>query len=263
MNKYFIGSISKELASDFEYIKIIHTKDLENCQKGNFLIGSLNRNKKFDDSRCDKGEATVSIKWKNQNKEQWFLEGDELKFLGLKATENFSGMKGRGDLGIENMSLFNGNLLSLSLSVINKVQSEERKSIKIKEIIESIGFKEEVTILKIKNPIIFFELITNKISTKLNEKLIPIFGKINYGDRIIINKSLALFKKDMNDIFFSKTLHFDYLFRKPEQYKKDKEFRLFWLKHFEDSLQVDYQNLEYLILNGIDFQENFEVLKIK
>ena len=82
---YSLGSVDKLILKKYHLVRFIHREHLESCRHGNFLIVSVARNKDFDDKRSDNKELNVTIKWKNEKKEQWVFKGDDF-LINLIAT---------------------------------------------------------------------------------------------------------------------------------------------------------------------------------
>ena len=232
-NNTTLGGIPEYIINDFDVIKFIDLKDLKSCKEGNFLIGSVVRNKKFNDARCDSGEMTISIDWENTDKEEWTLRGKDCKkYIGIEATKKFKAIKGSGGLSIKNQPIAIGNPYSLSLSLIPKNISKEKREEVIHLIRESIGLAKDVALLKVNNPNELIKLITKKMNNKVNRySLISCSKMIEYKDRVLKNGSFKEFKKEIDKKFHSNALHLDYLFIKPNSYSLDNEYRVIWIGH--------------------------------
>lgn len=75
--RYCIGGIDYKTASNCHFIRFVDKSDLPKCESGTVLIGSIERNKGFDDARSDKGEVSAQIRWENQNSGKWIVRNDE------------------------------------------------------------------------------------------------------------------------------------------------------------------------------------------
>ncbi|SMN01602.1 hypothetical protein SPONN_2661 [uncultured Candidatus Thioglobus sp.] len=270
---YCFGGVDKSILKKYHLVRFIHQEDLESCRLGNFLIGSADRNKSFNDKRNDNKELTVSIEWENERKEKWSLEGvDCKKYIGISATEKFKSITGSGGLGVKHIKLVSGNPYSLSFSVIPKRLSKRQKYQTISSIRESLGMPENTAVLRIKKPNELLNGITNRLNLNQNIKcsLTPICALISYKKRLVLSGSFLDFKKQIDQILYSKVLNLDYLFLKPDFYKKDFEYRVLWLGHggkdhmkVEHNLTMNYQNNEYIIINNVDFENNFQLMNFK
>ena len=67
-NRFCLGSIDKSISRDHHLLRFIEEKDLSKCQAGTFLVGSIERNKRFDDARADTEEFTATVSWPNSAK---------------------------------------------------------------------------------------------------------------------------------------------------------------------------------------------------
>ena len=119
MSHCYIGGVAPHIKSNFRLIRFVNREHLDSCKAGNFLVGSIARNKAFDDARGDKGEATISVTLNSPD--GWYFEGARSKkYIGIGPNpgDKITGMKGSGKLTIANQSLLVGNPLSLSFALV-------------------------------------------------------------------------------------------------------------------------------------------------
>lgn len=64
------GELSAKTYSQYRLVRFIPPEYIQSTLNGDFLIGSVQRNKKFDDARSDKDETSIEFHWENKSKEQ-------------------------------------------------------------------------------------------------------------------------------------------------------------------------------------------------
>lgn len=117
------GGLSAKTYSQYRLVRFIPPEYIQSTLNGDFLIGSVQRNKKFDDARSDKDETSIEFHWENKSKEQWFLsESDCQIFFHPDALNEIdsSTMTGSGNLTFKNRWVSTQNLLSLSIDISHK-----------------------------------------------------------------------------------------------------------------------------------------------
>ena len=164
---FCFGGIDKAIEANYHVVRFIHAKDLASCKSGRFLVGSIDRNKKFDDARCDKGEASIDVVWENKAGEEWIFEGDDCKrYVGILATEKFQAIRGTGGITLKNQSLVQGNPLSLSAALLPKKLSRIALNKFIKNLRKNFGMPDDAIILRFKLPNLLLADITEQIMRK-------------------------------------------------------------------------------------------------
>lgn len=273
MNEYCIGGIPSHIERNYHLVRFVQKEVLDSCRQGNFLIGSIHRNRAFDDARGDQGEATVTVTLKSKEPTHtgFHFEGEECKkYTLIAATEKFTGMRAHG-WSIANQPLITKNLPSLSFALISKNCSHDEKIIQARVIRESIGMNQDSPCLVIKKPNELIKTLSHVLtSQKLTsaKRLTVLTGKINYAQREITTFSKATYMKTIDELFYSGALNVGFLFTKPENYKEDREFRVVWIGHsgpthqqVRTPLNTDINSKNYLILPGINFAQNFSLIE--
>jgi hypothetical protein len=267
MNYCFIGGIAPHIKSKYRLIRFVHREHLESCKAGNFLIGSIARNKGFDDNRGDKGEITISITLNSPN--GWYFEGDRSKkYIGIGPNpgDKFTGMKGSGKLTIANQSLLVGNPLSLSFALISATESSHQTEMEVQAVRTSLGIT-DAACLMVRDVDKLIDELTHMLRTggyTSTKRLLPISSPMTYAAREIETKSQAEFEAKVDELFYSGALNAGYLFTKPDIYKCDREFRVIWIGHsgktsknYEGPLLTDINQNDHVILKSIDFDKHF------
>lgn len=273
MNNYCIGGIPSDIERNYHLVRFIQKEVLDSCQQGNFLIGSIYRNRAFDDERGDQGEATVTVTLKSKDPAHagFLFEGKECKkYTLIAATETIRGIQAHG-FSIVNQDLIKKNLPSLSFSLISKNCSYDEKIIQARVIRESIGMNQDAPCLVIKKPNELIKILSHSLtSQKLTsaKRLTALTGKIKYAHREITTFSKATYMKTIDEFFYSGTLNVGFLFTKPENYKEDREFRVVWIGHsgpthqqIRAPLNTNIDSKNYQILPGISFAQNFSLIE--
>ena len=266
MNEIFIGGVSPHIKKNFHIVRFVNRESFASLKAGNFLIGSIHRNRNFDDARGDKGESSVSISL--HSPDGWSFQGAELKrYIGMDPGVKFTGLKGSGKLTLQNISLFHGNPLSLSLSMIPKCRDVTQLKLKCEEIRQNLGMPVDVACVLVKNLDSLIEDITREIRFCKNtttKRLISMSGPIKYVTREINTTSVAKYKQKIDLLFYSGILNVDYIFIKAESYRLDNEFRVIWIGHagptskiLRGPLKMDINPNSFLIVGNINFEKHF------
>jgi hypothetical protein len=265
---FFISALgfSDAFLEKHEVVKFISKDNLCDCKRGTFLVGSVERNRNHDNARCDNGELSLDILYSNPKGEKWEFHGDDCKrYTGLAATERTSSISGRAGWGIS-MPIVSGNPFSLSVSFLDKGLSESQRLEKIEQIRSSTDYKSDDVLLRFKKPRDLIFTLTEKLCSTTGEQLMTIGTKIIYKNRKVQFESLEDYKSFINETFWSDNLNVYPLFMKPEVYKNDEEYRVLWLAHsgefnkFTWPAWLNYQSESHVILDGIDFDEHFEII---
>jgi hypothetical protein len=144
--------------------------------------------------------------------------------------------------------------------------TERERIERIKSIRRSTDYKDDDVLLKFKNPRELIFKITQSLCSETGTQLMTVGSKIIYRSRDVQFDLLDGYKRFIDETFWSGNLNFYLLFIKPEVYKNDEEYRILWLAHsgkfnkFTMPAWVDYQSESHVILDGIDFDEHFEVI---
>jgi hypothetical protein len=250
-----------------DVIKFISKKDLAACQKGTFLVGSIDRNKKFDNARKDTGELCLEVWYKNPKNEEWSLHGDDcMRYACMAATEEITTIKGNAGLCLI-QPVANGNPYSLSLSYIEKsLDNIERKN-RIEQIRKNIEYDADDIVLRFKKPRDLIFQITELLIKKCNVQLMTVGSEIIYRSREVSFDCFTKYKQYVDQTYHSRNLNFYPIFIKPEVYKLDSEYRIIWFAHsggfnrYELPAWLNYQNNTHIILDGINFDDHFEVIE--
>ena len=273
MNHCYIGGVAPHIKSNFRLIRFVHREHLESCKAGNFLVGSIARNKGFDDKRGDEGEATISVTLNSPD--GWHFEGARSKkYIGIGPNpgDKITGMKGRGKLTIANKSLLVGNPLSLSFALISSTDDPSQIASEIETVRASLDIKDAACFMvnevdKLIDDLTLMLRLGGYPSTK---RLLPISSPINYATREIETRSQAEFEAKVDELFHSGALQAGYLFTKPDTYKTDREFRVIWIGHsgktsrnFEAPLITDINQNDYVIIQGINFEKHFTEITLE
>ena len=167
-NRFCIGGIDKNISRDYHLVRFIEEKDLSKCKARTFLVGSIERNKKFDDARADLEEFTATVSWPNSAKEQWTIAGDDgPRYLGIRPGKKITALAGRGGLTRSGRPLVSGNPLSLSLSMIPKALSGSEKRTIYHQIRRNIGLPKGTPALWFKSPDQTLAVLTRRLSDYL------------------------------------------------------------------------------------------------
>ena len=217
MNQCFIGGVAPHVKNSYLLIRFVHREHLESCKAGDFLIGSIARNKGFDDRRGDRGEATISISLNSPD--GWHFEGAKCKkYTGVASDVKFTGMKGTGKFTLANQSLLAGNPLSLSFALISHTADKNQIQTEVQEVRKSLGIKDAVCVM-VRDVDKLIEELTQMLRSggyTSSKRLMPISSLINYTNREIQTKSQVEFEERVDELFYSGTLHTGYLFTKPD-----------------------------------------------
>ena len=270
MPRYCIGGIDEKTKSNCHLIRFVDKTDLPKCESGTVLIGSIERNKRFDDARSDKGELSVQIQWENPDGERWIVGNNESKsVLGLLPGKKITALSGTGGI-VSERKLVPGNPLSLSLSMIPKSLGRKRKNIALERIRTNLKLPEGTPALCLIAPGRTCKMLTERLCDhlSLDNHLFALSGAITYGDRKIRVQSFSEFKGTIGKVVNSDVLDIDRVFTKPETpYRYDREYRIIWFGHngkelnkIEFPLIADYQTADHVILDGFDFAEHFTVV---
>ena len=270
-NRFCIGGIDKNINRDHHLTRFIEEKDLLKCQAGTFLVGSIDRNRSFDDMRADTEEFTATVSWPNSAKERWTIAGDDgLRYLGMQPGKKITALAGCGGLTRGGRPLVGGNALSLSLSMIPKALSATDKGTVFEHIRRNIGLPIGTPALWLKYPDKTLTVLTRRLSDylKIVNPLVVISGTVVYQERTITVSSLQEFKDTVDELYNSETLDLDRLFTKPKKpYENDREYRIIWMAHsgrdpnkVEFPLMPDYQKNDHIILDGVPFSDHFTVV---
>ncbi len=270
-SRFCIGGIDENTSRDYHLIRFIEEKDVLKCQSGTFLVGSIDRNKRFDDERADGEEFTATISWPNKSKERWTISAEGgPKYLGIKPGKKITGLAGRGGLTRSGRPLVGGNPLSLSLSMIPKTLCGTEKRAVLEQIRRNMGLPKGTPALWLTYPDETFRLLTRRLSEhlKITNNLVIISGLVVYQERTIVVNSFREFKDTVDKLYNSGELDLDRLFAKPRvPYGNDKEYRTIWMTHggrdpnrVEFPLLPDYQENDHIILEDIDFNDHFTLV---
>ena len=270
-NRFCIGGIDKNISQDYHLIRFIEEKDMLKCRAGTFLVGSIERNKRFDDARADAEEFTATVSWPNSAKERWTIAGDDgPKYLGIRPGKMITALAGHGGLTRSGRPLVGGNPLSLSLSMIPKALSGTEKRTVLDQIRRNIGLPEGTPALWLKYPDETFTVLTRRLLEylKITNPLVIVSGTVVYQERTIVVASFQEFKNKVDELYNSEVLDLDRLFTKPKvPYENDREYRTIWMAHsgrgpnkVEFPLLPDYQKNDHLILEGVEFSDHFTVV---
>jgi hypothetical protein len=266
--KFLISALgfSEEFLSENEVIKFISKKDLDACQKGTFLVGSVDRNKTFDNARKDTGELCLEVSYKNPKGEEWELHGDDCKrYCWMAATKEITTFKGTGGLGIV-QPVVNGNPYSLSLSYLERNLGDIERKKKIEQIRKNTEYASDDIVLRFKKPRDLIFEITKLLIKECNVQLMTVGAKIIYRNRDVSFNSFDEYKKYIDEAYHSGNLNLYPMFMKPEVYSLDDEYRVMWLAHsgefnkYASPAWLNYQKESHIILNGINFDDHFEVI---
>ena len=263
MNKaprYCIGGIDERTQSKCHLIRFVDKKDLPKCEAGTVLIGSIERNKTFDNARGDKGELSVKTRWENPEREKWLVRNDESqRVFGLRPGKKITAISGTGSITSER-TLVPGNPLSLSLSMVPRSLGKKRRNIVFEQIRTNLQLPEGTPALCFRSPGRTCQMLTERLCDRLNLKiyLFALSGAITYGDRIVISQSFSDFKNAIDKSMNSDVLDIDRVFMKPETpYRSDREYRIVWFGHsgkdlntIEFPLIANYQTADHVILDG-------------
>ena len=234
-NRYCLGGIDKNISRDYHLIRFVEAKDLSKCQAGTFLVGSIERNKRFDDARADTEELTATVSWPNSTKERWIIEGDDgIRYLGIRPGKKITALSGHGGLTRSGRPLVGGNPLSLSLSMIPKALSGSEKRGVFEQVRRSIGLPKGTPGLWFKHLHKTFPMLTRRLSDYLNiaNPLVIISGTVVYQERTIVVESFQEFKDKVDELYNSGVLDLDRLLTKPKiPYESDREYRVIWMAH--------------------------------
>lgn len=215
---FCIGGVDQSVVSHCHLIRFVDANDIVKCKAGTVLVGSVSRNRRFDDERADNGECSVTIEWPNESREGWQFRDDEcLRYTGLKAGKKFRGIKGCGGLTLSNYPLVSGNPLSLSLSAIPRSIETKEKQAVLDSIRANLGLPKSTPALCCKSPKVLFQHLTCELSAhlRLEHCLVVLSGSIRYEDRLIRVNSFREFKDTVDSTFHSGMLDLDRLFLKP------------------------------------------------
>ncbi|MDB9957683.1 hypothetical protein OAD42_01220 [Oceanospirillaceae bacterium] len=261
------GGFCDKTYKQYHLVKVVHSKDAESCLKGRFLIGSVKRNKEFDDARGDSKETSIEYRWINRNKKEWFLsEKDCSRFFHPDVLEKlkFKSMKGRGDITFKNSWVSDKNIFSLSLGLIKK-SNKTREKKDLKKLIASLEMPESSVAIKITNPNKFIEAVTPLLMKLVGGSLMPCASWIKYTSRITYSDTFERFVEKLHNEFSGRNL--DLFFLKPPKYKNDRELRMIWLSHKNkdwkcintNEVGFQYECPDYKIINMGEFSEYFEI----
>ena len=270
-SRFCIGGIDKNTSRDYHLIRFIEEKDVLKCQSGTFLVGSIDRNKRFDDERADGEEFTATISWPNKSKEQWTISGEDgPKYLGIRPGKKITGLAGRGGLARSGRPLVGGNPLSISLSMIPKTLCGTEKRVVFEQIRRNLGLPKGTPALWFTYSDETFRLLTRRLSEhlKITNHLVIISGTVVYQERTIVVNSFQEFKDTADKLYNSGELDLDRLFAKPRvPYRNDREYRAIWMTHsgrdpnrVEFPLLPDYQENDHILLEDIDFNDHFTLV---
>lgn len=267
MNQCYIGGVAPHIKNNYRLIRFVHREHLESCKAGNFLIGSIARNKGFDGKRGDHGEVSISITLNSPD--GWFFEGsNSKKYIGIGTNpgDKITGMKGNGKLTLANQSLLVGNPLSLSFALISNTADENQTQAEVQQVRESLDIKDAVCFM-VRDVDKLIKELTQMLRAggyTSSKRLMPISSLINYASREIETKSQAEFEEKVDELFYSGALHTGYLFTKPDTYQADREFRVIWIGHsgktssnYQGPLLTDINQNDCVILSPIDFDKHF------
>jgi len=230
-NEVCFGGISTDTCKSYKLVRFIHKEHQKSCLDGDVLIGSLIRNKSFDDERFDSDESSYEIVWKNEKKEKWLLNEDECaKFIGVETMKKIGVKKitGSGSLTFKNKWVKNKNIFSLSFSIIKK-GSHEYELEQLDNIRKNIGMPEDSFVLEFYKPSELIKILSETLSKKSKLSYMPVSSWIKYKDRINYSGSFEDFKKTMNTE--RKGRNIAPFFIKTTNYSNDCELRVIWLGH--------------------------------
>ena len=270
--QFCLGGIARSVRQDFYLIRFIEEKDLLKCRSGTFLVGSIDRNKGFDDVRADAEELTATISWPNKSKERWTIAGAEgERYLGIRSGKKITALAGRGGLTQSGQPLVRGNPLSLSLSMIPKTLDERGKRFAFEQIRHNLGLAEGTPALWFMYPDKTVTLLTRRLSEyfKMSNHLVIISGTVIYGDRTVVVDTFQEFKDAVDKMYNSGETDLNRLFTKPRvPYENDREYRIIWLSHSGKTpntvrypLMPDYQDNDHIILQDVDFEDHFTIVR--
>ena len=264
-----IGGIGQAIAARYHLIRFVKAQDIPKCERDTVLVGSIRRNRRFEDERSDPKELSVDIAIRNRTTRGTVFLEDAKKYLGISTNVPIE-IAPRARVTLSGWAIADGNPLSMSLSMIKKGATRLKKKELFCGIRKNLGLENTTPALCFRCPERTIRLITERLSCHPDVKcqLLAMSGPIDYQDRTITVESFEEHKDTIDQLFHSNTLHLSLLFRKPKMpYENDREFRIVWLAYDgadspeSGTVRTNYQEQEHIILEDINFSEHFTIVR--